>query len=506
MLLLSLWVGLIGGCNDSGHDVLRFGLQSAPLTLNPLYATDAASTRINRLLYQRLVEFDAESRPVPGLADWSHPAPRHYRFVLRPEREPFHDGTELTAKDVQATYQYVLDPRHASPHRATLANIVRIEAPDAETVDFYLNHADPLFPSYLVLGIVPAHLLATPGTLEHHPVGNGAFRFVAWPDEGLLQLQRRSDGLRVDFVRVADPTVRVLKLLRGEIDMLQNDLPAELIRYLAQRPDIRLQRVHGSNFSYLGFNLADPATGNLEVRRAIAHAIDRASIIRYVLGGAALPADAIFPADHWAGAAELGSYSYDPARARALLQAAGYGPDHPVRLIYKTSNDPFRVRLATIVQSQLHEVGIEVQLRSYDWGTFYGDIKGGRFQLYSLSWVGIHTPDIFRYAFHSHSLPPDGANRGRFSSTTVDRLIETAESLPDMKSQAVVYRRLQQQLLSELPYVPLWYEDHVFAARAGTRGYRLAPDGEYDGLCDVQPAWAPRVRQATRGTVGRNAP
>jgi len=179
-----------------------------------------------------------------------------------------------------------------------------------------------------------------------------------------------------------------------------------------------------------------------------------------------------------------------------LLREAGFSEDHPAKVVYKTSSDPFRVRLATIVQEQLGRVGIEVDLRSYDWGTFYGDVKAGRFQMYSLAWVGIKMPDIFRYALHSDSVPPAGANRGRFSSKVADSLIEAAERAETLSRQASFYRRLQEHLLEHLPYVPLWYEDHVYVSRLGMTGYRLASDGNYDGLLTV--------RQVTENPSGRN--
>jgi peptide/nickel transport system substrate-binding protein len=155
-------------------------------------------------------------------------------------------------------------------------------------------------------------------------------------------------------------------------------------------------------------------------------------------------------------------------------------------LDYKTSADPFRLRLASILQAQLAAVGIEVDLRSYDWGTFYGDVKSGNFQLYSLTWVGLKTPDSFRYLFHSGSVPPHGANRGRYRSGEADGLIEAAERLDDASGQSAVYRRLQEVLLAQLPYVPLWYEDHIAVHRAGITGYRIALDGNYDGLDTVR--------------------
>ncbi len=485
-VLCALAVDLLSACAEPSPDALRMGLASAPTSLDPRHATDATSERINRLLYRRLVELDERGMPVPGLASWERLAPRHYRFVLGEAGREFHDGSRLNAVDVKATYEYVLHPAHVSPHRTTLQLIERIEIPDTETIDFFLKRPDPLFPAYLALGILPARLIGSEHSVRDEPVGSGPFGFVDWPEEGRLILQRRTDGARFEFLHVADPTVRVLKLLRGELDMLQNDLPPELVGWLGEQQGIQIERAPGTNFSYLGFNLEDPATGNIEVRRAIAHALDREAIIRYVMADGARPAQALLPPQHWAGASGLEGYRHDPGLARNTLRRAGYGPDNPLRLNYKTSSDPFRVRLATVIQSQLAAVGIEVDIHSYDWGTFFGDIKAGRFQMYSLAWVGINTPDIFRYVFHSASLPPDGANRGRLRDIRVDGLIERAEALDNIERQAPVYRELQGVLLEELPYIPLWYEDQIFVSREDVMGYRLAADGNYDGLITVR--------------------
>lgn len=479
-----LTVLLLAACNAPSHQVLRFGLASAPVTLDPRFATDAASERINRLLYRQLVDFDAAFHPVPALADWRQLAPDHYRFILGKAGRRFHDGSRLTARDVKATYDFILDPGNASPHRATLDVVRDIRVVDDDTVDFYLHKPDPLFPGRLVIGILPAAQIAAGRAFNNHPLGSGPFEMVAWPSPGQLQLRRLRDGRLFEFLKVRDPTVRILKLQRGELDMVQNDLPPELIRYAAGRPELQVVKGRGSNFTYLGFNMQDPVVGKRAVREAIAYALDRKAIIRYVLGGAARPASALLPPDHWAGDPDLPQYRHDPQRARALLKQAGYG-NGGVHIVYKTSNDPFRIRLATIIQQQLDAVGIDVDLRSYDWGTFYGDIKAGRFQMYSLSWVGIKMPDIFHYAFYSSAVPPAGANRGHFASTVADRLIDAAQTASDPAQAAADYRQLQRYLWEQLPYVPLWYEDHIFIARRAVQGYTLARDGNYDGLENV---------------------
>jgi peptide/nickel transport system substrate-binding protein len=489
-LLYALWLlpllVLLCACErvpDQG--VIRMGLASAPLNLDPRFATDATSARINRLLYQRLVEFDGRGMPVPGIADWQRLSPTHYRFQLLPRAGVFTDGSPLSAEDVVASYRFVLDPANLSPHRAALSMLERVEVVDDRTIDFHISRPDPLFPAYLVLEILPARRLAADHPFESSPLGSGTFRYRGRPEPGRLRLERRRDGQHFELLEVKNPTVRVLKLLRGEIQLLQNDLSPELIGFLRSQKEIHIDQMDGSNFSYIGFNMQDAATADPRVRRAVAHAIDRAAIIRFVLQRSARPAETLFPPEHWAGDPQLTSIPYDPAQARALLAEAGYGPQRPLRLVYKTSSDPFRIRLATVIQSQLQAVGIDLALRSYDWGTFFGDIKAGRFQLYSLTWVGLQTPDSFRYIFGSDSLPPNGANRGRFVNAEVDRLLDRADAEQSLQARAAEYRRIQQILHRELPYVPLWYEDQLAASRREIAGFEVQADGNYDGLDQV---------------------
>ncbi|MFN2308829.1 MAG: ABC transporter substrate-binding protein [Gammaproteobacteria bacterium] len=485
-LTVLLLISALAGCAPPQHEAIRLALAGEAANLDPRYTTDAVSARLNRLIYARLVDFDERAQAQPSLAQWELISPTHYRFRLGTELRQFHDGGRLTSADVKATYEFILDPANASPHRTALALIARVERIDADTLDFHLSRPDPQFPAYLVIGILPERLARQPRDVDFVPLGSGPLVYLGRPQPGVVQLRRQADAQLIEVVRVPDATVRTLKLIRGEVDLLQNDLPAELITYLSRHPDIQVRRATGSNFAYLGFNLGDADTGRLEVRQAVAHALDREAIIRYVFDEGARLAGALLPPEHWAGHTDLKGVAYDPPRSRELLAAAGYTSAQPLHLTYKTSSDALRIRLATVIQDQLAQVGIQVALKTYDWGTFYGDIKAGRFQLFSLAWVGIKTPDIFRYAFHSDATPPAGANRGRYRDATVDALIEAAEQVEDPAHQIILYRALQARLLATLPVVPLWYEDQVYAARTGIEGYSLAPDGNYDGLLKVR--------------------
>ncbi len=481
---------LLSSCAKQPDDAIRFGLSSAPISLDPRFATDAASARLNRLLYHRLVDFDDSSRPIPSLASWEALTPVHYRFSLKEngrqfQNSRFQKNKSLSTADVKATYDYILKSENASPHRASISLIRDIRVVDEDTIDFYLDRPDPLFPGYLVIGILPAEAVQSGRKFDRMSMGSGEFSFLDWPEDGLIRLKRRSDNQIFEFIHVGDATVRVLKLLRGEIDLLQNDLPRELVSYLEKQDGHKVVHRGGSNFTYIGFNTQDPVLKIDGVRQAIAYAINRDEIIKYVMGGKTRKANALLPPDHWAGNPSLQAYEYNPGRARELLSKLGYNVDQPLSITYKTSSDPFRIRIATIIQQQLAEVGIKVDLRSYDWATFYGDIKEGRFQMYSLSWVGIKSPDIFRYVFHSTAVPPAGANRGRYNNSKVDQLIEQAEKGVDQAERAEVYRKLQEELLMTLPYVPLWYEEHFYAAASSIDGYTLAVDGNYDGLIYV---------------------
>ena len=252
--------------------------------LDPRLAGDAASERINALLYDSLVRLDRQGRPQPGMANWKRLSPRRYRVTLLADRAAFWNGSRPGPDDVIATYRSVLDGRRASPHAGALAHIASITAAGEDAVDFYLSRPDPTFPSRLTLGIVPASAVDSM-ELARRPHGSGSFEFVSWRDDGGLLLRRRGDAQLIAVVPVADPTMRVLKLLRGEAQLLQNDLGPELVGYLRGRPEVRVSVAHGVNYSYLGFNLEDPDTGRTEVRRAIAHAIDRDAILRHRFDG-----------------------------------------------------------------------------------------------------------------------------------------------------------------------------------------------------------------------------
>ncbi len=481
------------GCRQTeySNDSIRMGVTSRPRMLDPRKATDALSSRVNRLIYRQLIDFDEQFLPVPDLASWEVLSPTHYRFTLL-ERPHFHNGMSMSAHDVVATYQSVLDPDLGSPHRGSLKQIEVIKAINEQQVDFILNQEDALFVGRLVMGILPAALVQQAHPFHKSPVGNGKCLFVSLTEQKLV-LQRLNDQVYLEFLPVKDATVRVLKLEKGELDIIQNDLSPELVKYCEQQSSLAVQWFRGTNFSYIGFNFEDPLLAQPALRQAIAYGIDRQAIVNAMFNGQARLAEGLLVPEHWCGTSNIPPYDYQPDKARQLLahvvhpesQVAHNKHSQEIRLSYKTSNDPTRIRLATIYQSQLKKIGIHLSIQSYDWGTFYSDIKQGRFQLYSLAWVGIKSPDIFQYVFDSNAIPPNGANRGRYRDAESDRLIRAAGQTASLAEQAKLYRQLQFRLQETLAVMPLWYEHQYSVMRSNIKQYSLYSDGRLDGLLQV---------------------
>ncbi len=449
--------------------VINFAIAQAPLNLDPRYASDAASERVNRLLYQPLVDFDESSKVTPKLASWKIISPTQIQFTLSDNRAPFHNGTTLTTHDVKATYDSFKTLK-STPHTAEFNGIDHIQVLDDLNLMFYLKSKDKDFVSKVIIGILPKALIEAKHDFSRSPIGNGPLQFVAW--DQTLQLQRVRDKQLIRLLEVKDPTVRVLKLLRGEADVLQGDLPPELVKHLQDQPSIKVATGKGANFSYLGINHADPILKQAKVRRAVAHAIDTKAIIKTIMVSSTRQAGATLPPEHFAGNATLTPYDYQPEYAKQLLKEAGIAL--PLKLTYKTSTDAQRVRIATIMQAQMRKAGIELSIKSLDWGTFFEDVKQGHFQLYGLTWVGIKTPEIYQKVYHSGAMPPLGFNRGRFANADIDALLDQ-ENWP--AATAAIHQTL--------PTIPLWYEGQFMAAQKRMSITTPATDGNWDMLATI---------------------
>lgn len=499
-LILALALAAVG-CRADGTvgDRLPRGERIAVLfpeairgPLDPRLNTRAWTGKVVHLMYEGVVSVHNEAmEPRPALAERiDQPAPTVYEITLRADAR-FHDGNPVTAGDLVATYESVVDPQLGSPFRGLYARVesMRVLGPRRLRITLDAPHAP--FISDLSLGIVPAKQIGPDGQLTK-PIGAGPYALHARDGEREVVLERSAHAWRglprtpyLVFRTVRDENTRLLALMGGDADLLQNAVTPRLVDAVRDRPDIAVQSVPGVGYNYMAFNLRDPILAKRDVRRAIAHAIDRGRLIEHKFRGVASPSTGMLAPNHWAHAADVARYPHDPQKAMALLDAAGYpdppGPEPRFTLSFKTSTDKFRRNLVRLMADDLVAVGIGVDVQGFELGTLLSDAKSGNFQLYTLQWPDPGEPHFYNWLFHSSRIPtPDapnrGGNRGAYTNPRVDALIDQGRITTDRAARAEVYRELQGLLQSDLPYLSLWHEDVVVVYRAGLEGYRPLPN------------------------------
>ena len=473
-----------------------FLVESSPTSLDPRIGIDAQSQHIDELIFDGLVVRDAQFNFAPSLAlSWQQPDPLTLIFHLR-SGVVFHNGRPLTSRDVAWTLNSMRNGTIISQRAATYVAIASIQTPDPLTVVLHLNQPDNFLLANLARGAIGVVPEGSGPDFGQHPFGTGPFRFVrqevdkevilersptSWePDPGPARIQR------IRFAVVPDGITRALELRKGSADIASNSITADALPILAQDKNLVVASTGGTMVQYLAFNAVDPTLRDPRVRQAIACSIDRELIRNTLLGGRARLALSLLPAEHWAYAGDVPRYSYDPARARKLLDDAGYHPGPGgirLHLTMKTSTDEGTRLLAATLQQQLAQVGIQLDIRSFETATFVQDLTRGAFQLYSLRWIGGNEqPDILSYAFGSARMPPRGANRGRYSNPLLDRLLDDAARNPDQAQRRSDYVQAQQILARDLPALPLWYQDSVLVYNRRLTHIILSPSGSYTFL------------------------
>jgi peptide/nickel transport system substrate-binding protein len=467
-------------------------IESSPTNLDPRVGIDAQSERIDELLFDDLLTRDEHFNVRPGLAErWEIPDPLTYIFHLH-HGVRFHDGRPLTARDIKWTFDTLLDGRIRSTKSAVYQWVERVDALDDYTVVFHLKQP---FAALLwnlsdgAIGIVPFGSLQEVG---QKPIGSGPFRFVSAEQDKDVVIERNDDYWgekahvpRVRFVVVPDTTTRALELRKGSADIEANALTPDMVLTLERESNLVVQRTPGSVLTYLALNVRDPILKDVRVRRALAYAIDRRPMVKYLWRGFVTPAVSVLPPQSWAYNGDVPRYEYSPARARELLDQAGYPAVNGVRfhLTIKTSTEESARLQAAVLQQQMRDVGIALDIRTYEFATFFSDVTKGAFQMYSLRWIGGNEdPDIFEYAFHSAKFPPHGANRGFYANPRLDALIDQARKELDQNQRRQIYAEVQTILAQDLPYIDLWYHDNVVVHTRRVRNLRLSPSGNYDFL------------------------
>ena len=528
---------LVGGCRQSverKEGEVVFLIESNPANLDPRFAVDGQSQRIGALIFSGLVKRDDEMNLHGDLAEsWETPDALTYVFHLK-KGVKFHDGREVTSKDVRATIEFMMNPANRSPKRGAFRMIGSIEAPDAYTVVFHLKEPAASFLWNMersAVGIAPAD---AGSDFARHPIGSGAFRFVSQTQDDAVVLERwpaigdqrpvgnagadppfangakgrPPDGAKVEppgakpapgapapvtptervtFRIVPDAIVRALELRKGSADVEMSSLSPDIIPVLAKQATLAVSERPGTNFAYLGMNMEDAILKHREVRQALAYATDRETLIKYLLRDEAKLASGLLPPNHWAYEPDVKKYGYDPREAEQLLDAAGYPrKSGGVRfaLTLKVSTEEQARTLGAALQEQWRKIGVKLEVHPEEIATLFSDLGKGQFQICYLRWVGANNdPDVFELVLNSKRIPPDGPNRGRYRNAQVDALTDGIRTEMNREKRKELCSEVQKIVAEDLPYIPLWYTDvvSVHAKRLGEIGLTAAGDYEFLG-------------------------
>jgi len=504
MTLIALTIFIFGAGKPQYGGTLIIALDSDPNGgFDPRLSTSAAEARVMQLVFGGglfIREKDMSLRPF--VAE-SYEMPDNKTFVFHLKKGiKFHNGMELTAEDVAYTYNSILDPKLKSPKKSGLSNLEKVEVVDKYTVKFVLKKPDAWFAQWnLTMGIVPKAVAEKDPNFAFNPVGYGPFKFVRYEPGNQVVLEANEDYFegrpyldKVVLRIIPDPTTRFAEIKAGTVDLVQNGISDEDLPLLEKDKNLVVVKEPGVIIRYIAFNFKNPYLSNKLVRQAIAYALDVKTIISEVFKGNAQWANSVLapmikdynPAARW--------YHYDPELSKWLLDLAGYpdpdgdGPKKRFTVTYKCTTDPTSYMMAQIVQQYLADVGIDVKIEQYEWATFYAQAKKGEFDMYSLQWVGIDSPAIYRYIFHSNSVPPNGANRGFYINPEIDKLIEEGEVTMDPDKRKEIYAKLQEIVGDDAPYVHIcWFLNHVVMSKK-VHGFVLYPAGDFASIAKVWKA------------------
>ncbi len=495
VLLLPL---LISGCNKNNEDTFTILIEFPIDTLDPRYAISAYSIKTCRLIYNSLVKVDNNLTIKNDLAENIYFISPTDIYVKIKNGIKFHNGEELTSEDVKYTYDSIRDPDRHSPYFGLYNRIKDIEIIDRYSLVFHLTSPHSPFVSDLVMGIVQKN---SDNKGKNRFYGTGDFKLFRYISEEHIILEKANDKIKFPVRYLAlkvirDDNTRLLSILNGGGDLIQN-AASPIIASELKDSSVDIISAPSVLYTYMGINMEDPILKNKNVRKAIAFAIDREAIIKYKFMGRARLSSSVLVPEHWAYEDDVEKYYYNPEEAKRLLDEAGFkdpdgdGPENRFTITYKTSTNKFRIQIARMITKMLNDVGIGVNLRAYEFGTFFSDIKSGNFQIYTMQWTEPIEPDFFYWLFHSKSIPDEkgntnGANRGRYRNEVIAKLLEQGRREIDLSVRKSIYSKVQKIIADELPYISLWHEDNIAIINSRYKNFVISPIASFEPVSNIE--------------------
>jgi ABC-type transport system substrate-binding protein len=398
-------------------------------------------------------------------------------FRLR-ENVRWHDGAPFTSKDAAFTYRAIMDDATASPRKPDFDLILKVETPDEHT--FRVTYRKPYSPALesWMISLLPSHLLeGKPQSwwtqnFNRTPIGTGAFRFAEWKTNEFIRLERNPDFFEAPGPWMDGIVYRFMPdqlTLRLAFETRQVDFwGAEpwTVNAFVNDPRFDVFTSPTSSYTYIGWNLKRPHFQDPLVRRALAHAVDVPSMVRFILYGHGLQSTGLFTPQMWFFNPDIKPFAYDPEKARALLAEAGWkpGPDGILQkngerfsftLITNNGNE-VRRDIATLTQDGLKQLGIEVKVELYEWAVFLKNhINKGDFDAMVLGWSIGNGYDQFQI-WHSSQANPEQLNVVGYKSAKADRLLDEIRQEYNREKIIRMAGDLQRTIYEDQPYLFLY--------------------------------------------------
>lgn len=452
-------------------------------TLDPLLGADNVSANVHLQMFDNLVFIAADGSIVPMLAEkWEQPDPTTYTFYLR-KGVKFHNGEECTAEDVKFTLDRALGPL-GTMSRVLIKDLESVEVVDKYTVTLKLKR--PVTPFLYALaeswgGIVNKKAIES-GEHEKSPVGTGPFKFVSWTKSDRVVLERFEDyyGQKPVFktliIRaIPETSSRMIELESGGIDIAYRVHHTDIKR-LEDNPSLQLFRFPSFRTEYLGFNCSKPPLDDIRVRRAIAAAIDVQGMQKAVWHGVGYAPAGPLPKGFPYSDPDLPPHLQDTEKALALLKEAGV---KGLELSLWTNENKERIDAATIIQNMLAEVGITVNIKVMEYGTFLDGCRRGEQDLFLSGW-GNNLPDPEYSLARSFTSLGIGANNfSFFKNEAFDKQMAKGLETPDGPKRADVYKAAQKMMLEELPALYWSVQEDLVGASKNVKNFEAHPRGFY---------------------------
>jgi peptide/nickel transport system substrate-binding protein len=490
LLLQSVW--LIAS-------TLHLSAASNPARLNPLIATDSASSSIAGFMFNSLVKYDSTGQKIIGdLAEsYRYVTPTVIEFKLR-RGVTWHDGKPFSADDVLFTYNLIKSPKTITPYASDFRVVQSVNVMDDFTLRVTYKKSYFKALEIWMMGIVPRHILQNEkdimgSSFNTHPIGTGPYvlKKLEFSKQIVLEanpsyFEHKAKIERIIFHVISDPMTRFLMLKSGEIDIDSLE-PMQYERQLGgdfhSKFDVIEMPSH--SYTYLGFNLRLKKFHDPRVREALSLAIDRQELINIlflnhgrVCTGPFLPGSKGFND-------KLKAPKQNIPKALALRKAAGYDSAHPLEFEIATSNsNAIRPYAAEIMQRQLGRVGVKVTLRVMEWQAFLNTVvMPKKFDAVLLGWSLSLTPDPYM-VWHSDSDVPGGFNMIGYHSGVTDSLIERMERSIDPEKIASLQRDIFGQIVGDNPYLFLVIPNEITVYNRKITGIKPTINGIWENYID----------------------